>query len=86
MEARDEGHRDGPQGGVDEHHEVGQRHRVAHQAQRLRSLDHPHAHALQRPDRPGRAAQGVQAHQHRAQVAVRLDTSVGQRQEQRQGA
>ena len=86
MEARDEGHRDGPQGGVDEHHEVGQRHRVPQHSQGSRARDHLHAAASQRPDRPGRAAQGVHAREHGAQVAARVVAVVGQGQKKREGA
>ena len=86
MEARDEGHRDGPQGGVDEHHEVGQRHRVPQHSQGSRARNHLDAAALQRSDRPGRAAQGVHAREHGAQVAARVVAVVGQGQEKREGA
>ena len=82
MEARDEGHRDGPQGGVDEHHEVGQRHRVPQHSQGSRARNHLDAAALQRSDRPGRAAQGVHAREHGAQVAARVVVAVGQRHEE----
>ena len=86
MEARDEGHRDGPQGGVDEHHEVGQRHRVPQHSQGSRARNHLDAAALQRSDRPGRAAQGVHAREHGAQVAARVVAVVGQGQKKREGA
>ena len=86
MEARDEGHRDGPQGGVDEHHEVGQRHRVPQHSQGSRARNHLDAAALQRSDRPGRAAQGVHAREHGAQVAARVVAVVGQGQEKRERA
>ena len=86
MEARDEGHRDGSQGGVDEHHEVGQRHRVPQHSQGSRARNHLDAAALQRSDRPGRAAQGVHAREHGAQVAARVVAVVGQGQEKREGA
>ena len=86
MEARDEGHRDGPQGGVDEHHEVGQRHRVPQHSQGSRARNHLDVAALQRSDRPGRAAQGVHAREHGAQVAARVVAVVGQGQEKREGA
>ena len=86
MEARDEGHRDGPQGGVDEHHEIGQRHRVPQHSQGSRARNHLDVAALQRSDRPGRAAQGVHAREHGAQVAARVVAVVGQGQEKREGA
>ena len=86
MEARDEGHRDGPQGGVDEHHEVGQRHRVPQHSQGSRARNHLDAAALQRSDRPGRAAQGVHAREHGAQVAARVVAVVGQGQKKRERA
>ena len=86
MEARDEGHRDGPQGGVDEHHEVGQRHRVPQHSQGSRARNHLDAAAPQCSDRPGRAAQGVHAREHGAQVAARVVAVVGQGQEQHERA